>query len=93
MSLNLVTSNNLKQNIRQEIYRLKHPFMKVIRLLLNLNTSQKITSQEKNPLQHGLKCNIIVDYILFTITSAMVVCVSDLPWARVRFGPAPLTSC
>ena len=28
----------------------------------------------------------------FTIASAMVIYVSDLPWARVRFGPVPLTS-
>ena len=30
---------------------------------------------------------------LFTIASAMVIYVSDIPWARVRFGPVPLTSC
>ena len=30
---------------------------------------------------------------LFTIASAMVIYVNDLPWARVRFGPVPLASC
>ena len=31
--------------------------------------------------------------IFFTIALAMMIYVSDLPWARVRFEPAPLTSC
>ena len=30
---------------------------------------------------------------LITIASAMVIYVSNLPWARVRFGPVPLASC
>ena len=30
---------------------------------------------------------------LYTITTAMVIYVNDLPWARVRFGPVPLASC
>ena len=31
--------------------------------------------------------------IFFNIASAMVIYVSDLPWARVRFGPVQLASC
>ena len=37
--------------------------------------------------------SVFVLVLLFTIASAMVIYVSNLPWARVRFGPVPLASC